>query len=91
MGGLDAAERLLVEAAQGVSGVHDEPAPSAWVSSIGETTINLELRFWHDHAARHVVRSEVAHAGLAALSKARVRMPFPTQELILSGSLERPA
>ncbi len=88
---LDAAEALLVEAATGVSGVHDEPAPAAWVSSIGETMINLELRFWHDHAARHVVRSEVAHAGLAALSKAGVRMPFPTQELILSGSLERPA
>lgn len=88
---LDAAEALLVEAAAGVSGVHDEPAPAAWVSSIGETMINLELRFWHDHAARHVVRSEVAHAGLAALSKAGVRMPFPTQELILSGSLERPA
>ena len=88
---LDAAEALLVEAATGVSGVHDEPAPAAWVSSIGETMINLELRVWHDHAARHVVRSEVAHAGLAALSKAGVRMPFPTQELILSGSLERPA
>ena len=88
---LDAAEALLVEAATGAPGVHDEPAPAAWVSSIGETTISLELRFWHDHAARHVVRSEVAHAGLAALSKAGVKMPFPTQELILSGSLERPA
>jgi len=88
---LDAAEALLVEAASGVSGVHDEPAPAAWVASIGETTINLEVRFWHDHAARHVVRSEVAHAGLAALNEAGVKMPFPTQELILSGSLERPA
>ncbi len=87
---LDAAEALLVEAASGVSGVHDEPAPAAWVASIGETTINLEVRFWHDHAARHVVRSEVAHAGLAALNEAGVKMPFPTQELILSGSLETP-
>jgi len=84
---LDAAERLLVEAAQGVSGVHDEPVPSAWVSSIGETTINLELRFWHDHAKRHQVRSAVAHAALGELNAAAVAMPFPTQELILSGSL----
>lgn len=85
---LDAAERLLVEAAGGVSGVHDEPAPQAWVSSIGETTVNLELRFWHDHAERHRVRSEVAHAALAQLRAANVTMPFPTQELLLSGTVE---
>ena len=85
---LDTAERLLADAAAGVTGVHDDPVPSAWVSAIGGTTINIELRFWHDHAARHVVRSEVAHAGLAALNEANMKMPFPTQELLLSGTLE---
>lgn len=87
---LNAAERLLVETATGIDGVHDEPAPQAWVASIGDTTINIELRFWHDHATRHFVRSEVAHAGLTALKDAGVAMPFPTQELIVSGSLETP-
>ena len=62
-------------------------APSAWVSSIGETTINLELRFWHDHVKRHQVRSAVAHAALGKLNAAAVAMPFPTQELILSGTV----
>ena len=88
---LDATERLLVEAAAGVTGVHDQPSPQAWVASIGKTTINIELRFWHEHAARHVMRSEVAHAGLAALTDAGVRMPFPTQELLVSGTLETAA
>lgn len=88
---LDAAESMLLESAMSVSGVHDEPAPQAWVSSIGETTVNIELRFWHDHAARHFVRSEVAHAGLAKLRDGNVRMPFPTQELLVSGTLETSA
>lgn len=88
---LDAAEQLLLETARSIDEVHAEPAPQAWVATIGETTINIELRFWHDHARRHFVRSDVAHAGLAALKTAGVRMPFPTQELIVSGSLETPA
>ena len=87
---LDAAERLLVEAASSVSGVHSEPTPSAWVASLSDSTVVLELRFWHDHSARHGVRSAVAHQGLARLDAARVSMPFPTQELIVTGSSRQP-
>lgn len=86
---LDAAEQLLVEAASVVEGVHTDPKPpTAWIGSLGDTNVNLELRFWHDHATRHVVRSDVAHEALARLNAAGVSMPFPTQELIVSGSLE---
>jgi len=86
---LAATEQLLVDAARSVEGVHLEPKePTAWIKSLGDTTVNLELRFWHDHAARHVVRSDVAHEALARLDAAGVSMPFPTKELIVSGSLE---
>lgn len=88
--GLDAVERLLVEAATSVSGTYAEPAPSAWVASLGDSTIVLELRFWHDHSARHKVRSAVAHEALARLDAAGVKMPYPTQELILTGDVDSP-
>ncbi len=48
----------------------------------------LELRFWHDHSVRHQVRSDVAHEALARLDAAEVSMPFPTQELKITGSLD---
>jgi small-conductance mechanosensitive channel len=84
---LDGAERLLVDAAASVEGVHSESAPSAWVASLGESTVVLKLRFWHDHLIRHQVRSDVAHEALARLDAADVRMPFPTQELMVTGNL----
>lgn len=82
---LDAAERILVESAVSTAGVRSEPAPTAWVVSLGDSTINLELRFWVDFKDRHVVRSAVAHEAIACLATAGVSMPFPTQELIITG------
>lgn len=84
-----AIERLLVEVASATEGVHLEPKPpTAWIASLGETNVNVELRFWHDHAIRHDIRSTVANTALVKLEEAGVSMPFPTQELIVSGSLE---
>ncbi len=88
---LAAAEQLLIEAAGSVSGVHSEPAPSAWVASLRDSTIDLELRFWHDHSDRHTVRSAVTHEALARINAAQISMPFPTQALIVSGNLDDPA
>ncbi len=85
---LDLAERLLVDAAASVEDVHSEPAPSAWVVSLGESTVVLELRFWHDHPIRHQVRSDVAHEALTRLDAAGISMPSPTQELKITGSLD---
>jgi small-conductance mechanosensitive channel len=82
---LDAAERILVESAVSTAGVRSAPAPTAWVVSLGDSTINLELRFWVDFKDRHVVRSAVAHEAIACLATAGVSMPFPTQELIITG------
>ena len=84
---LNAAERILVESAASVAGVRSEPVPTAWVVSLGDTTINLELRFWVDFKDRHVVRSAVAHEALERLAAAGVSMPFPTQELIITGEI----
>ena len=89
--GLDAAEQLLVDVAASIEDVHAEPSPSAWIASLGDTNVILELRFWHDHSVRHQVRSDVAHEALARLEAAGVSMPFPTQELMIRGSLDSPA
>ena len=88
---LNAAERILVESAAAVPGVRTEPAPSAWVASLGDTAIVLELRFWHDYKIRNNVRSAVAHEALARLDAAGVNLPFPTQELIITGEVDTPS
>jgi len=84
-------ERILTEAATSIDGVRDNPAPSAWISSLGETTIVVELRFWTDYPARHAVPSAVAEEALSRLDASGVSMPFPTQQLMISGDIDRPS
>ena len=81
---------LLRTAAASVTGVFTEPAPQAWIRSLDDSSVMIELRFWHDHSERHRVRTEVADEALKQLTSAGVAMPFPTQEVVLSGSLDLP-
>jgi small-conductance mechanosensitive channel len=84
----DLVERILLDVARSTDGVllEDRP-PTAWISDIGETAVEVELRFWHQYADRHMLRSEIADRALASLSDAGVKLPFPTREVIVSGSL----
>ena len=81
---IDDVERMLVEAAASVEGVREDPAPSAWIASLGDTSINMELRFWTDYAARYKVPSAVAIEALARLDAASISMPFPTQQIVIT-------
>jgi small-conductance mechanosensitive channel len=82
--------QMLMQAASSVDGVQAEPAPTAWITSLDDSAVVLEVRFWHDHAERHRVRSDVAEEGLKRLRAAGVDMPFPIQEVLLSGTLDLP-
>jgi small-conductance mechanosensitive channel len=86
---VDDVERMLVEAAASVDGVREDPAPSAWVASLGDTNINLELRFWTDYTARHTVPSAVAIEALNRLDAAKISMPFPTQQVMITGEINQ--
>jgi small-conductance mechanosensitive channel len=87
---LSSCMQTLTQAASSVDGVQAEPAPTAWITSLDDSAVVLELRFWHDHAERHRVRSDVAEEGLKRLRAAGVEMPFPIQEVLLSGTLDLP-
>jgi small-conductance mechanosensitive channel len=87
---LSSSMQMLMQAASSVDGVQAEPAPTAWITSLDDSAVVLEVRFWHDHAERHRVRSDVAEEGLKRLRAAGVDMPFPIQEVLLSGTLDLP-
>jgi small-conductance mechanosensitive channel len=85
---IDEVERMVVEAAASVEGVREQPTPTAWIASLGDSTVDLELRFWTDYAGRHTVPSAVVVAALERLDAAKVSMPFPTQQLVITGELD---
>ncbi len=80
-------ERILVDTAESTSGVIVDKHPTAWIASTTDSTVDVELRFWHQYSDRHTVRSAIAARALPALADAGVSMPFTTREVIVSGSL----
>ena len=78
----DAAARLL-EAVRAVDGVHGRPAPEVNVTEFGESTVNVDVLYWHapDQATTRRIRSAVAVATKRALDKAGIDIPFPQRVL----------
>ena len=84
----DLIERILLDTAMTTDGVVTEgPAPTAWIKDMGDTAVDVELRFWHQYGDRHTVRAEIAERALRSLADAGVEMPFTTREIIVSGTL----
>lgn len=82
---LEDAARVLLDAVRGVEGVHGRPAPEMNVKEFGDSTVNIELLFWHaaDQATTRRVGSAVAVATKRALDHAGIDMPFPQRVLHL--------
>lgn len=73
------AQEVIVAAASVVDGVLESPAPQAWVTEFGESSIDFDVRFWHasDIATMFRVRSDVAMAIKAGLDREGIEIPFP--------------
>ncbi len=76
---LEAAVAILRRVTAQVEGVAAAPDPEAWVYEFGESTINVEVRFWHGAANAELwkVRSAVAVAIKRALDDEGIVIAFP--------------
>lgn len=73
------AQDVILEAVHSVDGVLDAPAPQAWVTTFGESSIDFDVRYWHMPPIATVfrVRSDVAMAIKAAFDAEGIQIPFP--------------
>ncbi len=71
------ARRIIENAATGVEGVAADPAPEAFVTELGTSTVNFQVRFWTDSRQHEAVetRDRVIEAVKVALDDAGVEMP----------------
>ena len=76
---LQRAQALVLEAVGSVSGVQDTPPPQAWVTAFGDSSIDFDVRYWHEPPIATVfrLRSEVAMAIKAAFDAEGIEIPFP--------------
>ena len=88
---LDAAAEVILEATRGVDGVESDPAPQAFFFEFGDSTTNLDLRYWSqpEQADVRAVQDRVIRSVGRALKDAKIPMPSPIREIDSRPSLDR--
>jgi small-conductance mechanosensitive channel len=68
----------------------DDPAPSAWFTGFGDSSINFKLVFWYpSFDGGLTVQSDVALAVDVALKEAGITIPFPQQDVYIKEIKEK--
>lgn len=75
---LDEARRVALDAIAGIDGVLAEPAPQAWFTGFGASSMNFDLRYWTASSQADVrgVQDRVVQAVYDAYDDADVDIPF---------------
>ncbi len=73
------AQSVILDAVSTVEGVREIPPPQAWVTEFGNSSIDFDVRYWHEPGIATVfrVRSGVAMAIKTAFDAERIEIPFP--------------
>jgi len=80
---IDAARAAVLEEIDGLEGVLDDPAPAAPVTTLGDSAVVLNARFWIDPAETGYggIRARFLEAVKTRLDAEGIDMPYPTTEL----------
>lgn len=81
----DRAIGVIEEALAGVAGVSSEVGPQIGIAGFGDSSIDLDYRFWVPTNRYFGVKHEANMAVYRALSRAGVSIPFPQREVRLLG------
>lgn len=89
---LDQAMALAVQAAAGVPRVLSEPPPRCLILGFGESSVDLELRFWINdpRAGVHNVRSDVLKRIWDLYHANGIELPFPQRDVNLKATVALP-
>lgn len=89
---LDRAQELGVETLRRMKGVVDDPAPSAIVAALGDSTVQIDLHGWVDQreASFTKVASEAHRLIKARYDEADIEMPSPEYNVVLDAPPQLP-
>ncbi len=82
-----AARRVMLDTIRGDDRILDSPAPVVVVTSLGDSSVNIELRFWTENAIQKFpLEWEYTEKCKRALDAADIEIPFPHLQLFLEQS-----
>ncbi len=83
---IDLVSHTLIEAAEGVSNVLEEPKPRVQFLKFGDYSLDFRLLVWTNQPRRHVqIRSDINYRIARLFRERSIRIPYPTQEFLLKG------
>ncbi|MEF8788070.1 MAG: mechanosensitive ion channel [Planctomycetota bacterium] len=81
------ARRIMLSTVEGDDRLEDEPQPMVVVTGLGDSSVNLELRFWATEAMQKFPLTwEYTEKCKRALDEADIEIPFPHRQLFLERS-----
>ncbi|MFP4195050.1 MAG: mechanosensitive ion channel family protein [Desulfosalsimonas sp.] len=79
-----AARRVMLETIKDDGRIMENPAPSVLVTSLGDSSVNLEMRFWTpDSVMKYSLMWEYIEKVKIALDRAGIEIPFPHMQLFV--------
>lgn len=79
-----AAREVMLETTKDDSRILEKPEPVVLVTSLGDSSINLEMRFWiEDSTMKFVLMWEYIEKVKASLDRAGIEIPFPHMQLFV--------
>ena len=81
---VERAKALLVATAAAVPGVLADPAPEAYFTSFGESSLSLALFFWTDHYVGLFAATDRINCAIAkSFQDNGINIPYPTRSVLL--------
>jgi potassium-dependent mechanosensitive channel len=83
---VDVVTQTLLQAAEGVDHVMEEPKPSVQFLGFGDYSLNFRLLVWTGRPRRYTqIKSDINYRIQRLFKEARIEIPFPQQDLNLRG------
>ena len=82
----DLVTKTLIEAAKGVEFVLTDPPPRVQFLKFGDYSLDFRLLVWTNQPRRHPqIRSDINYRIYQLFREHNIRIPYPTQEMVLKG------
>jgi small conductance mechanosensitive channel len=88
---IDLAMETLLELLRADSRVLDDPAPSIFVSELGDSSVDITARYWTAGADWWGAKTELRKATKKALEDKGITIPFPQREVRVLGEAPLPS
>ncbi len=78
---IDKAQDLLLGLAKGDERVHKDPEPQVMVKTLGESSVDINLRFWCDAGDYWALLFDLTKASKLTMDEAGITIPYPQQDV----------